>query len=131
MNDKIRTPSLAEVRAAGYKVDISHRRLHKVAYTSPQTGKLVVHNVCHVKEFVNTDSVKEFMLFELLPKGGLTEVTVTDPVTNLEFFASSRCHEVDNYDKRAGVEKCLERIIGLMVVCEWKGDEGFKVRLQC
>ena len=126
MNKTVRTPTLAELKTAGYEIDIHHNRVHKVAYSDPNTGKLVVTNVVGRKMDENG-----YVLFELLPKGGVTEVSVTDTVTGLEFAASARCRDDENYDKRVGVNRCLDRIIGLMLVCEWKNEAGFTVRLQC
>jgi hypothetical protein len=54
----------------------------------------------------DTDQV----LYELLPKGGRTEITVIDPNSKLEVFAYADCHSNENYNKTVGVEKSLERV---------------------
>ena len=133
MNETIKTPTLAELKAAGYEVDIDHCRLFKIAYEHPTTRKLVIHTVCHPRQFMscNSEADEEIgLLSELLPKGGKTNVMVRDPVSNLDFTATATCREDENYDKRIGVEKCLDRIVGLMLVCEYQNKDGFKVRVR-
>lgn len=121
----IKTPTLAELHAAGYKTHVEHRRVHKVAYYCPTSGKLVI------KDFtppahppVKPDSV----MTEMLPKGGMTEIWVTDPETSAEFYGFAKCHPEDNYNKRAGVNEALKRVAALMLVMD--GTDGFKCRLQ-
>jgi hypothetical protein len=116
---KIRTPTLAEVKAAGYHVSITHNRLCRVAYQDLSTGKLVVKTMTRRElpreEDCETPEAAHKMvttITELLPKGGLTEVWVTDP---------------DNYNKRDGVNKALERVVELMLVMD--GRDGFKMKL--
>ena len=128
MNDTVKTPTLAEVIVAGYRVDIKHRRRVKMATKDLSTGKLLVKTSLKEKHELSFDL---FSYNELLAKGGVTEVTVTDPEFGLEFFASATCRDDEEYCKKTGINKCLDRIIGLMLVCEYKKDNGFKLRLQC
>lgn len=126
MTNPIRNPSLAELTAAGYVVNIVHNRRHKVAYMDPANGKLVV------KIFTEPDHPPvepRDVLTELLPKGGKTEVWVTDPETSAEFYGYAICREDENYNRKDGVNRALSRIIGLMLVMD--GKEGFKFRLKC
>jgi methenyltetrahydromethanopterin cyclohydrolase len=132
MNDTVKTPTVADLRNTGYKVGITHNRVYKMAYTDFTSGKIVVKNgvnpVSTLRE-ANIDSNSDGVLYELLPKGGRTEVTVTDEVNKIDFMASATCREDENYDKRVGVSRCLDRIIGLMLVCEYQNKDGFKVRV--
>jgi len=131
MNDTpIKTPTLAEFVAAGYVTDVYHDRLHRVAYI--KNGKLIVKDF-HSSEIPAAESLAEnsdleFGMATLLPKGGKTEVWITDPVTSAEFYAYGICHPHDNYDKKAGVTEALKRIVALMLVTD--GVDGFKCRLQ-
>lgn len=135
-NEKLKTPSLADFKSAGYIVEIKHNRLFKVAYKNPVNGKIVVKVVNH-KTIENlipgstdgclVDAVP--ITSELLPKGGMTEIWVTDPETSAEFYGFARCSDKENYNKAVGVVKALERVMGLMLVLD--GKEGFKCRLNC
>lgn len=125
MNTPHRTPTLAEFKSAGYRVNIEHRRLHNVAYYCPNSGKLVV------KEFMppaHPPAAPDNVMTEMLPKGGMTEVWVTDPETSAEFYGYAKCHPKDNYSKRDGINEALKRVTGLMLVMD--GKDGFKCRLQ-
>lgn len=126
----IKTPTLAELRAAGYVIEIEHNRLNRVAYA--KNGKVIVKEVLSSgipkleEEVKNADL--PFGMVAVLPKGGMTEVWVTDPETSAEFYGYGRCHPNDNYNKRDGVNEALKKIVGLMMVMD--GREGFKCRLQ-
>jgi hypothetical protein len=129
MNDTVKTPTVADLRKTCYKVEIVHRRAWRICYSDYKTGKLVVKNVLNIKGvMLNETDSPDPILIELLPKGGVTEVTVSDSVSGLDFTASATCRDSENYDKRVGVKKCLDRIIGLMLVCEYQ-DKTFKVRV--
>lgn len=126
----IKTPTLAELRAAGYIVDIEHNRLNRVAYA--KNGKVIVKEVLSseisgLEEEVEGSELG-FGMVAVLPKGGMTEVWVTDPDTSAEFYGFGRCHPNDNYNKRDGINEALKKITGLMMVMD--GKEGFKCRLQ-
>lgn len=126
----IKTPTLAELRSAGYVIEIEHNRLNRVAYA--KNGKLIVKEVLssgipELEEEVKTADLP-FGMVAVLPKGGLTVVWVTDPETSAEFYGYGRCHPNDNYNKRDGVNEALKKIVGLMM--EMDGKEGFKCRLQ-
>jgi hypothetical protein len=126
MNDTpIKTPTLAELAAAGYSINVEHNRLHKFAVV--KNGKMIVKEILssHVPglEHNSDDSV-----LTLLPKGGMTNVWVTDPETKVEFYGYSRCHPNDNYSKRDGINEALKRIAALMLVTD--GVDGFNLRLQ-
>jgi hypothetical protein len=126
----IRTPTLAELRAAGYVVEIEHDRLNRVAYA--KNGKLIVKEVLsseipRLEEEVRNADLP-FGMKAVLPKGGMTEVWVTDPDTSAEFYGFARCHSDDNYDKKTGVLEALKRVAALMLVMD--GKEGFSLRLQ-
>jgi hypothetical protein len=95
------------------------------------TVKMVVKTVLNTKDMmVEDESGDSGVLYELLPKGGKTEVTVNDPLSGLDFTASATCRDDENYDKSVGVGRCLDRIIGLMLVCEYQNKDGFKVRVK-
>lgn len=123
----IKIPSLSEVKAAGYDVKINHVRLFKVAYIDDLSKKLVVKNVLKTYGEMRND-ISENILNELLPKGGKTEVILTDTETNVEFYASTTCRNDENYSKSIGINKALERVIGLMLVCD--GRDGFTMRIK-
>jgi hypothetical protein len=121
MNDTVKTPTVADLRKTGYKVGITHNRVYKMAYTDFNSGKIVVKVVLNVLEnlrVLNRDCNSDGVLFEILPKGGKTEVIIFDPVSRLDFYASATCRDDENYDKKVGVQRCLDRIIGLMLVCQ-------------
>lgn len=126
----IKTPTLAELRAAGYVVDIEHNRLNRVAYA--KNGTVIVKEVLSSEIPGLEKDVKGskfgFGMAAVLPKGGITEVWVTDPETSAEFYGYGRCHPNDNYNKRDGINEALKKIVGLMMVMD--GKEGFKCRLQ-
>ena len=131
MNETVKTPTVAELRKAGYGVRVTHNRVYKMAYNDFASGKIVVKNstnpISTLKK-TNIDCNSDGVLYELLPKGGVTEVTVIDPVSNLEFTASAACRDSENYNKEVGVERCLSRIIDLMRICEYQ-DKTFKIRV--
>jgi hypothetical protein len=116
----MKTPTIVDLRKLGYKVKVSHYRNHKAAYVD-YNGKIVVKNLLGLVR--NAYGNDEGTLVELLPKGGVTEVTVRDPDTNLDFFANSTCRDDECYKKKTGVETCLERIHNLMLVVDGKTDE--------
>lgn len=127
----IKTPTLVELRNAGYIVEIEHNRLNRVAYA--KNGKVIVKEVLSseipgINEEIVMKSDLGFGMAATLPKGGMTEVWVTDPKTSAEFYGYGRCHPNDNYDKKTGVLEALKKIAGLMMVMD--GKEGFKCRLQ-
>lgn len=104
----------------GYAVRISHYRRFKVP--SMRNGRL------SLKTVLRNDNANRYPLRELLPKGGLTTITVTDPETKVEFYGKATCHTKENYNKKRGIEKCLERVIYLMRVCD--GKDGFEFKLK-
>lgn len=119
------TPTLAQFKAVGYIVEITHNRDFKVVFIDPATTKIVVNTVTTTFGRLHEE---EPTLSELLPCGGRTEVSVVCPDTGLEFTASSKVHPKDNYNKREGVRRCLERIYQLMLVCEYRDSKEFKTR---
>jgi hypothetical protein len=133
------TPNLSTFRKAGYGVEIVHNRRFKVAYVEPITGKLIIkaiYNDTHsmTDKGLNTEwkypkkpALDTFCMSELLAKGGITEITVTDPGTKTDFYAKSICRDDENYNRAAGVEKCLSRVYDLMTVCN--DVDGFKMKL--
>jgi len=126
MNDTpIKIPTLAELSAAGYSINIEHNRLHKVALV--KDGRMVVREAFE-NELAGLERDYDVGLKTLLPKGGVTNVRVTDPETSAEFYGHGRCHPDDNYDKHAGIDEALKKIAALMVVMD--GTDGFKNRLQ-
>lgn len=127
MNTAVTVPTVYQFRKAGYKVRVNHCRQLKVAYINPRSNKLVVKNVMVTDEADGAAMESDQILGEVLPKGGETRVTVFDSESQLEFVGVARCHEVDNYNKKVGVQKALEQVIGLMQVTE--GKDGFKMRV--
>lgn len=131
MTKTVEIPTLEELRAAGYVIKIKHNRPTKFAYVDPKSKKIVVKVV--VNDPNNNLDYPRFSLefldpivSELLPKGGKTEIWVTDPTTSAEFYGYSRCHSEDTYEKRIGINKAIERVVQLMLVMD--GKEGFKIR---
>lgn len=123
MNDTpIKTPTLAELAAAGYSIDVKHVRLFDSAYVNG--GKLVVETLESTLPEMKDNSVGT----ALRAKGGRTDVYVTDPETKAEFYGYGKCHPEDNYSKRNGIDEALKRIVALMLVTD--GVDGFKLRLQ-
>jgi hypothetical protein len=123
MNDTpIKTPTLAELAAAGYSVDVRHVRLFDSAYVDD--NKLVVETIESTLPEMKGQTVGTV----LRAKGGKTEVYVTDPETKAEFYGYGKCHPEDNYNKRDGINEALKRISALMLVTD--GVDGFKLRLQ-
>jgi hypothetical protein len=130
MNDTpIKTPTLDELRKAGYVIDIRHNRLFR-------TARIRDNGTLEVKTFlrdipsmtVSVDDEEAINPTELLAKGGVTEIWVTDPETSAEFYGFAKCHPDDNYDKRAGVNESMKRVAALMMVMD--GTDDFKCRLQ-
>lgn len=123
MNDTpIKTPTLSELTAAGYAVDVRHVRLFDTAYVDGD--KVVVETLEASLPEIEGHSFGT----ALRAKGGKTEVWVTDPATSAEFYGFAKCHPADNYDKKAGVREALKRVAALMLVMD--GKEGFSLRLQ-
>jgi hypothetical protein len=118
----IKTPTLAELRDAGYSIDVRHVRLFDTAYVDK--GKVIVETL----EGSLPETRGHTFGTALRAKGGKTEVWITDKETSAEFYGFARCHPDDNYDKKAGVNEALKRVAALMLVMD--GKEGFKCRLQ-
>lgn len=116
--------TIAEFRKAGYKVHVNHIRNWRIAYVEPRNNKLVTKTVPNTAHVMNNDDGDNFVLFSLEPKGGRTEVIVTDPTSGIDIYADSTCHSEVNYDKKRGVETCLKRIVDLILVCSLKDDDG-------
>ena len=130
--------SLADFKAVGYDINIVHNRRYKVAYLEPITGKLVVKVIVNDTQSMtpnglNPDWTKkleksDLCFSQLLAKGGVTEITITDPETKTDFYAKSICREDENYNKAYGVNKCLCRVFDLMTVCD--DVDGFKMKIK-
>jgi hypothetical protein len=88
-----------------------------------------VLNPASIYAELNRDFADNSIIWELLPKGGKTLVTVTDPDTGLEFIGVTRCRDDDNYNKREGIERALNKIVDLMRGYEYQNKEGFKVKV--
>lgn len=116
-------PTLNEIKKAGYTVDINHNRDHTVV-DKTDAGKIVTKTIR--KPHHTFTKSENYCMWELLTKGGQTEVIVKDNESN-EFIATSECRNDENYEKAIGISHCLERIVGLMLVCD--GQNGFKMRL--
>lgn len=105
-----KVPTIKEFRKAGYKVNVDHQRAYRIAYTDFKTGKIIIKTVFNTAHVMNKGDDTDQVLYELLPKGGRTEITVIDPNSKLEVFAYADCHSNENYNKTVGVEKSLERV---------------------
>lgn len=114
----IKTPTLAELSAAGYSVDVRHIRLFDSAYVDKD--RIVLETIESTLPEMKGQTVGTV----LRAKGGMTEVWVTDPKTSAEFYGFARCHPNDNYDKRIGIAEALKRVTGLMRTLN--GTDGFK-----
>ncbi len=121
-NTPIKTPTLAELSAAGYSVEVRHVRIFDSVYVD--NNKLVVQTIESSLPEMKGQTVGTV----LRAKGGKTEVYVTDPETQTEFYGYGLCHSDDNYCKRDGINEALKRISALMLVMD--GKDGFKARLQ-
>ena len=124
-NTPIKTPTLAELAAAGYSINIEHNRRHKVAFLS---GDRMVVREAFENELEGLRREADAGISVPLPKGGVTNIWVTDPETKAEFYGYGRCHPADNYDKHTGINEALKKIAALMVVMD--GKEGFNLRIQ-
>jgi len=127
MNETIKVPTVKEMIDAGYIVKVVHLRRFKVAYVDAVGRIKINYQVLNPNEPFECIDNQTFL--EELATGGRTEVTVIDPDIRLEFTTSSRCRNDENYNKRMGVSLCLKRIVDLMLVCEWKNESGFKMRI--
>ena len=120
MNNK---PTIHDLRKAGYKIKVTHSR--RVRFATLTRGKLIIS--------VELMSLYDFnhnliLAKELLAKGGVTHMTIFDPETEAEFVAHATCRNDEAYCKLTGINKCLDRLVALMLVCD--GKDGFKYRLQ-
>jgi hypothetical protein len=125
-------------KASGYAVKIVHNRQYKVAYVEPITGKLVVKVIVNDTQSMTPGGLnppdwkrpndEPMCVSQLLAKGGVTEVTVTDPETGTDFYAKATCREDENYSRATGVDKCLCRIYDLMTVLD--GKDGFTMKIK-
>lgn len=117
------TPTVREFRQSGYQVRVDHKRAWKTSYVDFETRKIVTEVVYKTpREMVNSDFDGE-VLIELLPRSGKTEVTVFDPNSGLDFFADATCRDDENYNKKIGTKKCLERISDLIRVCNYSNQD--------
>ncbi len=124
MNKTIRTPTLAEIKAAGYTYEIRHFRHYDVAYKD-RYNRLAMTTML---EPINPSRIWGDVITNAKPKGGRTRVTVFDE-TGREWTADAKCRDDDGYNKKDGINRCLDRIVGLMLVLD--GTEDFRCRLQC
>jgi hypothetical protein len=130
--------NLTDFKAANYGIKIVHNRRYKVAYLEPITGKLIVKVIVNDTQsmtpnglnsnWVRKPNQSDLCFSQLLAKGGVTEITVTDPETKTDFYAKAICREDENYNKAYGVEKCLSRVFDLMLVCDGKDDFTMKIK---
>ena len=119
-----KTPTLKEIKAAGYYVNIRHLRAYDVAY---KVNDRLYKEVMYLeKDRANQSELMGFGLHALLPKGGRTEVEVYDPETKARFWADSSCHPEDHYVCSEGIKECLKKVTGMMLVSD--GVEGFDCR---
>lgn len=118
-------PTLNELTEKGYKIEITHHRNFKIAYSEPITNKLIVRKVQRPIFEMDGDA-RSFgvIISELLPNGGKTEVKIIHP-SGYEFFAHTTCADTENYNNRRGVEIALKRAYQLMLVCD--GTDGFSI----
>jgi hypothetical protein len=125
-------PTVAELIALGYKVDVTHFRNYKIANMG-NNKKLVILTACHPRWFVETESLSGIMFYELLACGGRTEITVTCPDSKLEFFGGATCRSDENFNKKEGVKECLKRIVDLMRVVEAGSPDkdGVTFKMKC
>jgi hypothetical protein len=128
--------NLNQFKASGYTVKIVHNRRYKVAYIEPITNKLIVKVIVNDTQSMTPGGLnpdwkwpnnEPMCISQLLAKGGVTEVTVTDPETKTDFYAKAVCREDENYSKAFGVDKCLCRIYDLMTVLD--GKDGFTMKV--
>lgn len=120
-----KTPTLNDIKNAGYYVNIRHLRAHSVAYkVGPrlETGVVMVE-----KEVAETAERQGEGLFGILPKGGRTEMEVYDPQSRTRFVTHANCHPDDHYVCSEGIKECLKKVTGMMEVND--GVEGFLYRL--
>lgn len=91
--------TVEELRKNGYKVRVGH--LRKIA-----DGIVISRN-----DFQNTVAADWFSIHwpdVVLPNGGKTVVEITAP-NGKTVSGQARCHEKDNYNKRAGVRLAIDR----------------------
>jgi hypothetical protein len=126
----INTPSLGELIEKGFKVEITHNRNFRISYSEPITNKLIVKTVQRPISEMDGDA-RSFgalqhrtYISQLLPNGGKTEIKVVHPAGH-EIYAHAVCADIENYNKRRGVDIALRRAYQLMIVCD--GKDGFKL----
>ena len=119
-------PTVKDLRKAGYKVFVKHCRLFKVSRLNYEKNRVDVT----IESFFAIQGMEKKVcdsIFELLSKGGSTEIIVTDPKSGSEFSYTAVCSRHDNYCKKTGVELALKHIAGMMVVRD--GQEGFEYKM--
>lgn len=123
-NNKL--PTVKFLRENGFDVEITHTRRFKIVELDKMTGKIVTRHLLSSWEYAKGEN----RLAEFLPKGGLTEMYVTDTTIkdSPTFYVKSVCSTKDNYNKKIGVSKCIARMVDFMRVCD--GKDGFTNRLQ-
>jgi hypothetical protein len=130
MSEQTFPSTVAELRKVGYKVKVSHKRAFKIAYLDWNSKKLIVKRVYAYSgaSYEETPFDNPNTLFELLPRGGRTELSIRDPETGIDFESLATCRDDENYNKKTGVARCIFLAIELMKVCEFKNDVGFKIK---
>lgn len=124
MNEN-KTPTLKEIKAAGYYVNIRHLRAHDAAYkigSRLETGVMMME-----KEVAEAAERQGEGLFSIRPKGGRTEIEVYDPESRTRFCCFSLCHPDDHYVRSDGIKEALKQVTGMMSVKD--GVDGFRYRL--
>lgn len=114
----MKIPTVEEFRKVGYKIKVEHCRRYLVSEQNVITRKISYYTV-YVPLWEELPGFSQ-----LLPKGGITKVTVITP-DNFEFNHESKCRNDENYNKKVGVNICLEKIYFLMLVCD--GKDGFEL----
>lgn len=103
-------PTIEELRKNGWKCRVHHWRSVKRAVANTRLTRLKI-----IKELVPAQLAKRVAKAsgynEILPKGGKTEVLITDSDGN-DYCAAAYCHsKKDGFSYKGGVEECLKKII--------------------
>jgi len=111
-------PLLDQLRADGYKVNVSHNRIPATERDIIEEMREDRNNWSHDAKvtFVRARSAPKYQLREageeILPFGGVTIVRVTKG--DKEYVAISTCSPLDNFDKRQGLIRATGRLLGVM-----------------
>ena len=99
MNNKVRLPTIHQLRKSGYKCRINHKRYYaEYGLFSKKEAKEMVS-----KQYWDNDYKK------VNPKGGYTSIEITTP-TGENFKTEAVCSKKDSFNRRISLQICLGRL---------------------